>query len=637
MCGIAGIVGSTIPPSVDLRSTIRHRGPDGEGLFNAPGIQLAQTRLAILDLTPNGKQPMQTADGRYVIIFNGEIYNHLTLRAALTNQYIFRSTSDTETLLYGFATYGTAVFRKLNGIFACAIFDTLTRQLVLARDQFGVKPLYYYHEDGLFLFSSELKTIAGYPCIDKSIDYSALVNYLHFLYSPGMQTPFQHVNKLLPGHYIQLSVDEPTSFAVKRYYDLPFRGMYSEQSESQLLEELDERLFTAVKRQLQSDVPLAFFLSGGLDSSLVMALAKRAHPNERLTGYTIRTAFQNGKFEGFENDLPYARQVATHLNVDLVEVDADADIIRDFDRMIYHLDEPQADTAPFNVLNICRQARQNGHTVLLGGTAGDDVFSGYRRHQALTMEPYLNRIPPVVGRLLNRTVSLGTNGTPLLRRLRKLTAGMGQPQQERMADYFARLPIATNHNLFESTIGKTLHDYQPSHQLLTALERIPDEKNLLNQLLFWELSYFLPDHNLNYTDKMSMAVGVETRVPFLDTELVEFSTKLPPSLKMRGRTTKYLLRKLAERYLPHSVIYRPKTGFGTPLRDWLRTGQLDGMLKGYLSDESLRQRGIFDPVAVHQLIRDNKNGKIDATYSIWGLMAIESWFRQFVDPGHRNL
>ncbi|GAB3318886.1 asparagine synthase (glutamine-hydrolyzing) [Larkinella ripae] len=631
MCGIAGIVSASISSAIDSRSAIRHRGPDGDGIFNAPGIQLAHTRLAILDLSPNGSQPMQTADGRYVIVFNGEIYNHQSLRAELTDRYVFQSTSDTETLLYGFAAYGTAVFRKLNGIFACAIFDTVTRQLVLVRDQFGVKPLYYYHKNGLLLFSSELKTIARYPGIDKSIDYPALVNYLHFLYSPGTQTPFAHVSKLLPGHYMQVAVDAPGTIHLKRYYDLPFRGTYSEQSESQLLEELDERLFTAVKRQLQSDVPLAFFLSGGLDSSLIMAMAKRAYPNERLTGYTIRTAFQNGKFEGFENDLPYARRVAAHLNVDLVEVDADADIVRDFDRMIYHLDEPQADTAPFNVLNICRQARKNGHTVLLGGTAGDDVFSGYRRHQALSIEPLLNRIPPAVGRLLNRTVKLGTNGVPLLRRLQKVTAGMGQPQQERMADYFARLPIATNHRLFAGSIGQALTNYQPNHQLLMALKRIPEEKNLLNQLLFWELSYFLPDHNLNYTDKMSMAVGVEARVPFLDPDLVEFSTRLPPMLKMRGRTTKYLLRKVAERYLPSAVIDRPKTGFGTPLRDWLCSGQLNGMLQKYLSEESLRQRGIFDPAAVHQLIRDNQNGKLDATYSIWGLMAIESWFRQFVD------
>ncbi|MGA0560264.1 asparagine synthase (glutamine-hydrolyzing) [Larkinella sp. VNQ87] len=631
MCGIAGIVSTSIPAFFDCRPTIRHRGPDGDGLFQAPGIQLAHTRLAILDLSLNGQQPMQTADGRYILIFNGEIYNHLNLRTGLIGRYIFRSTSDTETLLYGFAAYGTAVFRKLNGIFACAIFDTHTRELVLARDQFGVKPLYYYHKDDLLLFSSELKTIAGYPGVDKSIDHSALVNYLHFLYSPGTQTPFQHVHKLLPGHYLHLSIDQPKTITLKRYYDLPFQGTYSEQSESQLLEELDERLFTAVKRQLQSDVPLGFFLSGGLDSSLVVAMARRVHPKERLAGYTIRTATQGRNFEGFENDLPYARQVAAHLNISLIEVEAEADMVRDFDRMIYHLDEPQADTAPFNVLNICEQARKNGHTVLLGGTAGDDVFSGYRRHEALSMEPFLNRIPPVVGRLLNNTVRLGSNGMPLLRRLRKLTAGMGQPQHERMVDYFARLPIATNHSLFENTIAPAVYQYQPSHQLLAALERIPNEKNLLNQLLFWELSYFLPDHNLNYTDKMSMAVGVEARVPFLDTELVEFSTKLPPSLKMRGRTTKYLLRKVAERYLPHNVIYRPKTGFGTPLREWLRKGRLNAMLQNYLSEDSLRHRRIFDPGAVHQLIRDNQSGKLDAAYSIWGLMAIESWFRQFVD------
>jgi len=363
---------------------------------------------------------------------------------------------------------------------------------------------------------------------------------------------------------------------------------------------------------------------------LIAAVARRIRPDERLTGYTIRTA-SDQSYDGFANDLPYARRVAAYLGADLVEVAAEVDIVRDFDRIVYSLDEPLADPAPINVLNICRQARQNGHTVLLGGSGGDDLFSGYRRHQALAIEPILDKIPRSVGLLLQRTLSVAPSQHPLIRRLRKLTAGLGHSPTERIADYFAWLPLETNRQLFHPAIQQLLRDYQPRQQLLTALDRIPDEPDLLNQMLFWELNYFLPDHNLNYTDKMSMAVGVEARVPFLDKELVQFSARLPPALKMRGTTTKYLLRKVAERYLPHDVIYRPKTGFGTPLRDWLRKGQLAGLVTSYLSEESLRRRGVFDPLAVQRLVRDNEVGKIDASYTIWSLMAIESWFRQFVD------
>ncbi|GAA4406064.1 asparagine synthase (glutamine-hydrolyzing) [Nibrella viscosa] len=631
MCGIAGIVGQGEANTDNMLCSIRHRGPDDEGLYTAPNLTLFHTRLSILDLSPKGHQPMQTPDGRYVIIFNGEIYNHLDIRSELSSRFAFRSTSDTETLLYGFAAYGTALFNRLNGIFTCAIYDSHTRKLVLARDQFGVKPLYYYHKDARFIFSSELKTIAGLPGIDKTIDYTALVNYLHFLYSPGEQTPFVYARKLLPGHYVTLSVDDPQHIQTHRYYEIPFAGQFTNQTEEKLLNELDEKLYKAVDRQLQSDVPLGFFLSGGLDSSAVVAMARRARPTEKLTCYTIRTAAGQQQYEGFDNDLPYARKVAAHLGVDLIEVEAEADIVRDFDRMIYHLDEPQADTAPINVWNICRQARQNGHTVLLGGMAGDDVFSGYRRHQALALEPLLALLPTASGRLLQRVLGTGPRTSPILRRMQKVALGLGKPRLERIADYFAWLPLATNQGLFQESIRNTLLDYQPRAHLLDSLHRIPEEQSLLNQVLFWELSYYLPNHNLNYTDKLSMAVGVEARVPFLDKELVAFSATLPPAMKMRRTTTKYLLRKLMERYLPHEIVYRSKTGFGTPLRNWFQSGQLTALTSKYLSEECLQQRGLFDSVAVQQLIQANQAGKTDASYTLWGLMAIESWFRQFVD------
>lgn len=614
-----------------MRVGIRHRGPDSDGVFTAPGLALFHTRLAILDLSENGHQPMLTPDGRYVLIFNGEIYNHAQLRAELKLLgFRFRSTSDTETLLYGFVAWGERLFERLNGIFSCAFFDTQTNQLTLVRDQFGVKPLYYYHRDGLLLFASELKAIASYPGVDRTLDPDALMQYLHYLYAPNECTPFRHVRKLLPGHTLRFSVTDPTLLRIQRFYVLPFNGTYDTRPEAELISDLETHLRRAVERQLQSDVPLGFFLSGGLDSSALVAIARQLYPHEPLTGYTIRTATHK-QYEGFSNDLPYARQVAKHLNISLVEIEAGTDIIRDFDRVIYHLDEPLADTAPINVLNICRAARQNGHTVLLGGAAGDDLFSGYRRHQALALEPLLSRIPLGVGRWLRHLSEQATTTNALGRRLRKLTAGLGQPPVERMADYYGWLPNTINRNLFAPAVREQLTTEHPRQVLLDMLRLIPAETSPLNQMLFWEISTYLPDHNLNYTDKLSMAVGVEARVPYLDLDLVGFSTTLPPDLKMHGKTTKYLLRKVMEPYLPHDVIYRPKTGFGTPLRSWFESGQLDVLLNTYLSEEAIRQRGLFDPLAVRRLIAQNRSGLLDASYTLWGLMSIESWCRQFID------
>lgn len=632
MCGIAGLVGQTEVLPTYWTSLLKHRGPDGHGLFSAPNITLAHTRLAILDLSANGHQPMQTSDGRYVITFNGEIYNHTDLRVDLLRRGCsFCSTSDTETLLYGFAEFGVDIFSKLNGIFACAIFDNQTRELVLARDQFGVKPLYYYHREGQLLFASELKAITSYPGIDKTLDYTAISHYLHYLYSPGQQTPLKHVRKLPPGHYLRLSVDQPDTISLTSFYTLPYQGIYSQKSDSELIDELDDRLRQAVGRQLQADVPLGFYLSGGLDSSAIVALATQLRPNEQLTCYTMRTAPNQLSYEGFDNDLPYARRVAKYLGVKLVEVEANADIISDFASVIYHLDEPLADTAPINVLNICRQARENGHTVLLGGTAGDDLFSGYRRHQTLIMEGIFSHFPAHLGRLTSGVLNRLPGQHPSLRRFQKLAEGLGKRQIDRLADYYGWLPYPLNRSLFTPAVRAQLGDEHPRHLFIEALSQIPNEKSLLNQLLFWETTFYLPDHNLNYTDKLSMAVGVETRVPFLDLDLVNFAAQLPPSIKMRGTETKYILKKAMEKYLPKDIIYRPKTGFGTPLRSWLIAGELDVLFDQYLSTDTMNRRGIFDPKTVHQLVSETRKGRIDAIYSIWGLMAIECWCQQFVD------
>lgn len=631
MCGIIGICAENASKLIKkANQAIAHRGPDDEGIFANPKIALGHQRLSIQDLSESGHQPMQSANGDFVMVFNGEIYNHEKIREKIAHKYPFRSTGDAETLLYGYIEYGKSILQQLNGIFAFAIYQKSTQKLLIARDQFGVKPLYFYQKEKTFLFGSEIKSFLHIPGFDKTIDYNALVSYLHFLWSPDTQTPLKFVKKVPAGHYIELNIEQPAQFQLEQYYDIPFTGKTRQKTEQEWISELENHLTQSVNDQLLSDVPVGFFLSGGLDSSSLVAMARKLNPNQKIQCYTIDTGSQNIQSNGAENDLPYAKKVAKHLQVDLEIVHADLNILEDFDKMIWHLDEPQGNPAPLNVYNISKRARENGHTVLLGGTGGDDVFSGYRRHQALRLEKFFRHLPSFAGNGL-KAVSQQLNAhRPMGRKLQKLTQHLSKSQSDRLAGYYEWLPLNRNIGLFHQDIRENIAQYNPANYLKSALQQIPEEASSLNQLLYWEMKYFLPNECLNYTDKLGMAAGVEIRVPFLDVDLVKWSTELPISLKMKGTTTKYILRKMMEKYLPKELIYRPKTGFGAPVRKWI-LNDLDVMIQDYLSEENIRKRGIFDVKSIRQLISDNKKGRIDAAYSIFTLLAIESWFRQFVD------
>jgi asparagine synthase (glutamine-hydrolysing) len=629
MCGISGGIGFTTWDDTEILSCIAHRGPDSKGSFSENRVYLGHTRLAIQDLSENGNQPMFSDEKRFVIIFNGEIYNHLDIRRELQKEFNFKSSSDTETVLYAYIKHGPSFVNLLNGIFALAIYDRQLKELFIARDQIGVKPLYIYQDEKCFLFSSEIKTFLSFP-INKDLDPQAFANYLTFLWSPGKCKPFKHVTKLLPGHYMHFSVEDFRNAIPQKYYQIPFTGKYLSLPEDKLIDLLEKKLSDAVKRQMLSDVAVGFFLSGGLDSSLIVAIAKKIYPGIKFPCYTIDVGSWGENLDGFTDDLSYARKVATYLDVDLHVVKADIDIVKDFDKMIWHLDEPQADAAPLNLLNIAALARSNGIKVLLGGTGGDDLFSGYRRHQALMYEKYFRFIPRFAGRMINKMASMLPLKRVRLRRLGKLTHNLNKSVEERMAGYFSWLPEEVVTSLFTKKWKEVLENYTPLTYLTDLNKEIPQEKSLLNQILYWEMKTFLVDHNLNYTDKMGMAIGVEARVPFLDMDLIEFAATLPPDVKLKGNETKYILKKVAERYLPKDVIYRPKTGFGAPVRKWI-TSDLQPMIDERLSIDRIKARGIFNPVAVWDLINQNKSGKIDASYSIWALLAIESWCMQFVD------
>jgi asparagine synthase (glutamine-hydrolysing) len=636
MCGIIGVVGKFERENfIKALSKIAHRGPDDTGIYHHDNLSLGHQRLSIQDLSENGHQPMHSADGNWTIVFNGEIYNHLDIRKELESKYVFKSSGDTETLLYAFIEYGVDILKRLNGIFSFAIFNHKLDELYIVRDQFGIKPLYYYLKDEILIFGSELKSFRELNGFDETIDIRCILNYITFLWSPGDKTPFLNVKKLLPGHYIKLSTQNVVSVSVHKYYEIPFNGKYLDLSEQEIIAGLEQKLIKAVERQLLSDVPVAFFLSGGLDSSAIVAIAKKLRPSERLRCYTIKNTDGNMSDEGFADDLSYARKLSNILDLDLIEVEVDVNIISVFDKMIYHLDEPQADAAPLNVLRICEQAKKDGYKVLLGGTAGDDLFTGYRRHQALNLEQKIKKIPLPLRKLIKYLTTILGNKNSTIRRIKKIAQNIEKPTVDRLYGYFEWLNIGKAKSLLSAKNRIDFQEYFPINYFKDLLLNIPDEHSEINKYLYWEIRTFLVDHNLNYTDRMSMASGIEVRVPFLDLELVEYSAKIPPEMKLKGNVVKYILKKTMESYLPHEIIYRPKTGFGAPVRQWV-TQDLNEKIQDYLGVSSIVKRGIFDPLEISGLISDNKSGKVDASYSILALMAIESWFRQFVDNNGRE-
>ncbi|MDH3273568.1 MAG: asparagine synthase (glutamine-hydrolyzing) [Gammaproteobacteria bacterium] len=629
MCGIGGFFGRfDVAALARMNGVMAHRGPDDAGEWISPdrNVGLAHRRLAIIDLSPLGHQPMVDASGTVVIVFNGEIYNFRELRSQLESEgHRFRSHSDTEVLLELYRALGDAMLSLLNGIFAFAIYDQAAQTLFLACDGMGVKPLYFNEGRDGFIFASELKALLACGSVAASLNLPALFRYLGFLWSPGGDTPFNGVCRLGPGEALRIKDRQ----IVRRWHwaDSSWANTPLVIDQAEAIRQVQEGLRTAVQRQMVADVPVGAFLSGGLDSSAVVAMAREVSPN--IECFTIDTGTIQDA--GVADDLPYARRVAKHLDVKLHEIHVESTrMAADLERMVFQLDEPLADPAPLNVLYISQLARQHGVTVLLSGAGGDDLFTGYRRHRALMLERYWQWLPGVARRYLHNTTSRFDQGSALGRRLTKAFAHAGLPQDDRLVGYFLWADPTRLLGLFVPEHRATLAGVVMAAPLEDYLETLPPGLPPLQRMLALEQRFFLADHNLLYTDKMSMAAGVEVRVPFLDNDLVRLANALPPEFKQRGAEGKWVLKKAMEPYLPHDVIYRPKTGFGAPLRQWLHH-ELREWVGDILSAETLRRRGLFDPEAVTALVADDRAGRVDAAYTILGLVCVEIWCREFMD------
>lgn len=633
MCGIAGFSGDFAPELLPkMIAAVAHRGPDDNDHLFQPDMNcgIAQARLAIIDLSERAHQPMSNEDGLIHIVFNGEIYNFKELREGLAARgHIFKSDSDTEVILHLYEEEGPRLLEKLNGVFAFAILDRKKRRLFIARDQLGVKPLYLAFTSSGIMFCSEIKGFLPYNRLSREIDHAAVNQHLAFIWCPGPRTMFKSVKKLGPGEACLIENGHITR--QWHYYQLPYNGEHLGESRQTLQNMVEQGVETAVKRQLVADVPVGAFLSGGLDSSAIVAMMRKLNPDKQIRCYSIGFADEADN-EGCPPDLPYAEKVAKHLQIDLCKIEVSPQqLIERLAELIWFLDEPQADPAPVNAMFIAEQARRDGIKVLLSGAGGDDIFSGYRRHLAIKADPLWNLIPQPLRSLARRLAlkKLDVRDSRC-RRLVKVLQYADQEPQQRLISFYKWSSDELRQGLLMPEVADAAFSEVTEQPLLDALALLSGESNSLNRMLFLDSRFFLPDHNLNYTDKTCMRYGVEARVPLLDIDLVRLAAKIPPGFKQTLTQGKMIFKQAMEKYLPREVIYRPKTHFGSPLRRWVRQ-ELQPAINRMLAHETIAARGLFAPQAVMNLIEDDRNGRIDGSYIIFSILCIEIWCQLFID------
>ncbi len=625
MCGICGKLGRKNVDQNELQRMAReiaHRGPDDEGFYVKGRVGLGHRRLSIIDLS-TGRQPIANEDDSIWIVFNGEIYNFPQLKKELEAKgHCFRTHTDTEVIVHLYEEMGERCVERLNGMFAFAIWDELKQQLMLARDRIGQKPLFFSEQNNEFLFASEVKSILAADNIMREVDYVAVHHYLSLRFIPPPHTMFKGISKLSPGHTL---IYRDGSCHVNRYWDLNFTDKLNH-TEEEFLEGLEQELYRAVESHLISDVPVGAFLSGGMDTSTVVALMAKIK-NEPFETFAI------GVKEQDFNELPFARIVADQFNTVHTEKVVSASLIDLMPKIVWHLDEP-SDSIAACMFQSARLAGEHVK-VVMGGDGGDELFAGFDRYMGVGYISLYAMLPQFMRHGLLRPLfkALPDSFTykSFVQKLRWMDQLSDFTEGERYAEAtaFFRFSHAQKQELFSADLWQHLQAID-SNRIIVEQYNKPNAEDPIDRMLYADFMTRLSEHTLMLTDRMNMAFSLEARSPFLDHELVEYLARFPSSLKIKGRQLKYILRKFAEKLLPEEITSRRKQGFMFPVAYWFRN-ELYEFVRTSLEDSFFVREGLFDRNYVIQLVEDHRNNRDDHHVRLWMLLNMEVWHQLYIE------
>ncbi len=596
---------------------IYHRGPDADGVDVRGGVGLGMRRLSIIDLA-GGNQPIFNEDGSILCVFNGEIYNFKQLRKELTSLgHIFSTRSDTEVIVHAYEEYGEAFPRYLNGMFAIALHDTRKKKIILARDHIGIKPLYYCFTGSHLIFGSEIKCLLTTNLINRQLNMDALGQFLAWEYIPGSMTLLDGIFKLEPASLLAIDLENP-KISPQEYWDIP-PEKESSLSADDWEERVDSLLYDCVQRQRISDVPLGAFLSGGVDSSLVAA----AMPGAK----TFSIGFDDPSY----NELHWAQQVAEHLGVEHRDEILQPDILGLFDHLMYFMDDPIGDFSIFPTFLVSRLAREHV-TVVLSGDGGDELFGGYETYLADAKAAQYAKVPAVIRKglvePLIRSIKPSAAKKGLINKAKRFIEGLEQPADFSHTRWRIFAGEMEQAQLFTAEAAKQINTPLGAH--VRHLFAKSGERHPLNKSLYVDTKSYLCDNILTKVDRMSMAVSLEARVPYLDVELVELAFAMPAGLKIQGGETKALLKRVAARHLPRACVYRPKEGFSIPIKQWLTT-TLRPLMEDLLAERRIREQGIFQVERVEQLKKEHCSGRANHSHILWALIMFQSWQQRWLE------
>ncbi len=606
--------------------SILHRGPDEDGFFVAPGVGLGMRRLSIIDLA-GGRQPIFNEDGTVVVVFNGEIYNYEELTQGLKERgHVFKTNSDTETIVHLYEDHGLEFVDHLRGMFAIALWDTKARRLVLVRDRIGEKPLFYRHDerDGSLLFGSEIKAILQRGD-DRQVDAQALCQFMASGYVPAPNTFYRGIRKLPAACML---IHEDGKIKVSRYWSRVAGGQ-REISYKSACSELTELLVESVRLCLKSDVEVGSFLSGGLDSSLITGIMRQLGANVQ----TFSVGYE-GAAEGF-NELSYAKRVAEGLGATHHELILKAgSTINLLPQILWHFDEPHGEPSSVLVMLLSQFTRERVK-VAMGGTGGDEVFYGYPKHGGLKMLQYYQMLPRFVREgVLERTImSLpeSTKGSRFAKRAKRFVTGADRVPEEAYLSWTSLLSRDLRQQLLRPEVAAQALD-PTGEAFLREYLTAGDRGSALDRVTDMELGGYLPEYQLAYIDRMSMAAGLEARSPLCDWKLIDFVTSLPVNYRLKGTRSKHILKDVATKWTPKDIAERKKVGFDSPIGQWIKD-ELRGFMSEFLSIEHVQKSGLFDPMAVRSLLAEHLSGKRDYSMQLWSLLTVEAWHRMFIEDG----